>query len=506
MNKFATAALTATALLLGTTSLVLADDAPGKLTVATIGEPATLDVQLSPVLLVNEITQHIFETLYAFDSHGDPKPLLAAAMPTISADGLTVTIPLRTDVTFQNGEPMKAADVAASLNRWEKINSKGKEVAKVTGSITAGDDHTIVFKLTSRYAPLTAMLSQYAAIMPASTLAEPLTQFVGTGPFMLKERKPDQYIELVRYPGYKSPDGTADGYAGHREADVDELVFTPVPDANTRVEGLLSGQYDYADNLPISAYQRLQSSDVAKPVVLPDAGWMSLNFNTKEGLMSNLKLREAVEEALNADDLMAAAFDNPKFFDANGALFPKSSKWYTEAGMAHHGKGDMAAAQKLMKDAGYDGQPIRILTTRQYEFHYKLAQVAQAYLEAAGFKVDLQVMDWASLTGRRAKPDQWDIFVTNSVFPPDPALENTFAASYPGWYDTEGKTKALTAYLSAEGAEAQMDAWKTLQTQFFQDAPLYKVGDYNGLSGVSDKVAGLTPAVWPFFWNTKVGK
>ncbi len=499
-------ALATVALLLGSTSLSLADDASTKLTIATIGEPATLDVQLSPVILVNEITQHMFETLYAFDSHGDPKPLLASAMPTISADGLSYTIALRKDVSFQNGAPMMASDVAASLERWEKVNSKGKEAAATIDSITASDDHTIVIKLKTRYAPLIAMLSQYAVVMPKSTLAEPLTQFIGTGPFMLKERKPDQYIELVRFPGYKSPEGKADGYAGQRKADVDMLLFTPVPDANTRVEGLLSGQYDYADSLPISAYKRIESSSVAKPVVLPDAGWMSLNFNMKQGIMSDVRLRTAVEEALNADDLMAAAFDDPKFFNTNAAFFPKTSKWYTEAGIAHHGTGDPAAAQKLMKEAGYKDEPIRILTTRQYEFNYKMAQVAEAYLEAAGFKVDLQVMDWASLTGRRAKPDQWDIFITNSVFPPDPSMENTFAASYPGWYVSEGKTKAINDYIAAVGDDAQVTAWKALQTQFFKDASLYKVGDYNGLSGVSTRVEGLTPAVWPFFWNTKVGK
>lgn len=497
MTKFIAAGATAVALLLGTTALAMAD---GKITIATVGEPSTLDVQLSPVILVNTITQHIFETLFAFDGKWQSKPLLAAALPTVSEDGLTYVIPLREDVKFHNGATMTADDVVASLERWTKVNSRGKQLAPMIESLTATGPAEVTIVMKQKYAPLVATLSQYAVIMPASTLADTLTEFVGTGPYKLQERKPDQYIQLVKFDGYVSPEGAADNYAGHREAVADELLFMPVPDANTRVEGVLAGQYDYADSLPISAYDRLAASDVAEPVVLPDSGWMSLNMNMKEGILSDVRLRKAVELALNANDLMAAAFDKPEFFTVNGAMFPKSYAWYTEAGVARHGEGDIAAAQALMKEAGYKDQPIRILTTRQYEFHFKLAQVAEAYLEAAGFKVELMVSDWATLTSRRADPTQWDIFITHSVQAADPALHNTFSASYPGWYVSEGKDAALAAYMASSEAD-RMGAWEALQTQFYEDAPLYKVGDFNGLSGASRKLEGLEPGVWPYFWN-----
>lgn len=496
----------AAALLLGTSHLALAADEGTRLTIATIGEPQTLDVQLSPVILVQEITQHIFETLYAFDGHGTAKPLLAAALPVISEDGLTYTIALREGVTFHNGAPMTAEDVAASLQRWMAVNSKGKAAAKYIASVTASGANEITIQLNERYAPLVAMLSQYSVIMPASTLADPLVEFVGTGPFKLKERVPDQYIDLEAFDAYTSPEGDADGYAGHREAMVDQLVFTPVPDANTRVEGVLAGQYDYADSLPISAYDRLSDSEVAQPVVLPDSGWMSLNMNMKQGLLTDARLRKAVEYALNADDLMAAAFDNPDFFTVNNALFPKSSTWYSEAGMQVPAQGDVEKAKELLEEAGYDGQPLRILTTRQYEFHYKLAQVAEVYLEMAGFDVELQVSDWATLTSQRGDAAAWDIFITHSVFPPDPSMHNTFTATYPGWYDTEGKNAALAAYMGAVGEDAQKAAADALQTQFFEDAPLYKVGDFNSLSAASKKLQGLEPGVWPYFWNVSVGE
>jgi len=81
-----------------------------------------------------------------------------------------------------------------------------------------------------------ALPSGFAAIMAKDSIADPLTQFVGTGPYMFKERKPDQYVQMVRFDGYSARKEAPSGYAGKREALLDELRFIPVPNANTRVE------------------------------------------------------------------------------------------------------------------------------------------------------------------------------------------------------------------------------------------------------------------------------
>ena len=494
----------AAALLLTTTGPAMADGHKGGvLTIATVGEPPTLDQMMTPTDIVGTISQHIFETLYTFDAEWQPKPLLAAGMPTISADGLTYTIPLRQGVTFHDGSTMKSVDVIASLQRWLKINSKGKQVAQIVDAITADGDYTVTIKLKSRYSPLVATLSQASIIMPAAKIADTLTEFVGTGPYKLKERKPDQYIQLVRFDGYKSPDGEPSNYAGKREALADELRFVPVPDANTRVEGLLAGQYDFADSLPFSAYDRVAASDKAVPVVLPSSGWVSLNMNMKEGILANKDLRNAVQLALNPTDMMMAAFADEKFYKVDGAYYPDGFFWHTDAGITRYGDGNPDAAAALLKKAGYDGTPIRLLTSRQYEFHYKMAEVAKAYLEAAGFKVDMQVTDWATLTTRRADSKQWDIFITHSNFPGDPTMLNTISDSYPGWYTSDAKTKAVAAYLAAVTPDEKKKAWETIQTAIYDDAPLFKAGDFNALTGLAKGVNGYVPHYWPSFWNVE---
>ena len=489
------------AALAGTTSLAAAQTSDGVLTVATIGEPPTLDVMQTATDIVLTIDQHIFETLYIYDNEWRSVPLLAAAMPEISEDGLTYRIPLREGVKFHDGSDLDSKDVTASLKRWMELYSKGKQVAEIVESLSEDGPNAIVIKLKSRYAPLLATLSQASVIMPSEKIADTLTEFVGTGPYLLKERKPDQYTQLVRFDDYKSPEGEPSNYAGRRVAIAKEIRFVPVPDANTRVEGLISGQFDFADALPVSAYERVEASGKAKPVIYENTGWISLNMNMKEGLLTKKALRQAVQVALNPNDMMLAAFSDERFFSVDPSIFPKGSLWHTEAGVARYGEGDPEEAGKLLSEAGYDGTPLRILTSRQYEFHYKIGEVAKAYLEAAGFKVDLQVVDWATLTTRRADPKEWDIFITHSNFPGDPTTINTITDTYPGWYVSDDKAKAVATYMDAVSDADKQKAWEGIQTVIYDEAPLYKVGNFNAVTGVAAGISDYTPTYWPHFWN-----
>lgn len=332
------------AALAASTGLASAQSADGVLTVATIGEPPTLDAMQTPTDIVLMIDQHIFETLYTYDDQWKSVPLLAAAMPELSEDGLTYRIPLREGVKFHDGSDFDAKDVVASLKRWMAVNSKGKQVAEIVASLEADGDHAVVIKLKSRYAPLLATLSQASIIIPSEKVADTLSEFVGTGPYALKERKPDQYTQIVRFDGYKSPEGEPSNYAGKREAIAKEIRFVPVSDANTRVEGLISGQFDFADSLPVSAYERVEASGTAKPVIFKNSGWVSLNMNMKQGPLTKKPLRQAVQAALNASDMMLAAFSDDRFFSVDASLFPEGSFWHTEAGVARYGEGDPETA------------------------------------------------------------------------------------------------------------------------------------------------------------------
>jgi len=98
----------------------------GIITVATVGEPTTLDPMQTTADLVGGIMQHVFETLYTFGDGLTIVPLLAETDAVVGEGGLSLTIKLRQGVRFHDGSVMTANDVLASLTRWRQVADRGK--------------------------------------------------------------------------------------------------------------------------------------------------------------------------------------------------------------------------------------------------------------------------------------------------------------------------------------------------------------------------------------------
>lgn len=490
-----------------------ADAAPpkgGVANLAMIGEPQTLDPMATTADLTATIMQHVYESLYTFDQGWNIRPMLADKLPKVSKDGLTVEIPLRKGVKFHNGKEMKSDDVVASLRRWMELAPRGKALAKDGATVDAAGPYAVVFKLKLRVPSLLAHLampSGFAAIMPKETLANPLKEFIGTGPYKFKERKPDQYVLLVRNENYTGRTEAPSGYAGKREALLDELRFVPVPNANTRVEGSLSGQYEFADLLPVESFSRLENQAKVEPLLTKPFGFPYIVLNTKAGPLTKKELRQAVLTALNMTEMMTAGFGDPKFFSVEGNHYPKGSLYYSNAGVDHYNNGDAKKAAAMAKAAGYNGTPIRIMTSKQYEFHYRIALVMAEDLKKAGFKTDVQVVDWATLVQRRADPALWDIYTTHSPFLPEPTLTPPqLGDDAPGWWKTPAKEEALKAFNGESDLKKRGPLWGKVQAVVYDEVPYIKVANFNGLTARSKKLEGYTPMPWPYFWNTGLRK
>lgn len=474
---------------------------------AMVGEPQSLDPMASTADLVGTIMQHVYEPLYTFDADWAVRPMLAASLPTIGADGKLYTIELRQGVTLHNGRTLDAEDVVASLKRWFDVTPRGKGLAKSVTGLTAKGPTTVELALSAVNPALLAHLalpSGFAAIMARESISSPLVEFVGTGPYKLKERRPDQFVVLVKHDGYAARSEAPSGYAGKREARIAELRFIPVPNANTRVEGVIAGQYQFADQLPVESDARIAKASAAKPVLTMPFGFPYLVLNTKQGPCANLKTRQALQMALNATELLMAAFGDDKFFTAVPEHFPKGSPFYSTAGADMYGKADAKGAKKLLSESGYDGTPIRILNSKQYDFHNRIAVVMAEELKAAGFKVTLDVVDWATLVQRRGDPALWDTYVTHSAFLPEPMLSPPqLGDDAPGWWNTPAKQAALSAF-NGEADPAKRGAlWGKVQEVVYTEVPYIRIGNFAALSGISPKLKGFAPMPWPAFWNVE---
>lgn len=476
---------------------------------AMIGDLQTLDPMMTTADLVGTIMQHVYEPLYTFDDEWNVVPMLAATMPVVSDDGKVFEIALREGVQFHNGKTMSADDVVASLDRWTKVSPRGKAVAQQIKEIKIVSPAKIAIHLNGRYAPLLAQLafpSAMAAIMEKDTIGAQLTEFIGTGPYKLKERRPDQYTILDRFDAYAARTEEPSGYSGRRTAVIKELRFVPVPDSNTRVAGALSGQFAYADLLPVESVAQLERGGPAVvPIITKNFGFPYLVLNTKEGVLEAQAMRQAAQAAISADELMAAAFGDPRFFIVEPNFFPKGTPYFSDAGAAHYNNNDPKKATELAKKAGYSNKPIRILTSRQYEFHYNIGMVLAEQFKRAGLAVDLQVVDWATLLQRRNDSKLWDIYITHSGLFPEPMLSPPqLGNDAPGWWDSPEKNATLKVFNEEVDLAKRGPLWGDVQKVVYEQVPFIELGKFNSLSARSDKLQNFVPGAWPFFWNAKL--
>jgi len=485
----------------------------GTLKVAQIGDPPTLDIHATTATITTDDMVSLYEGLYALDASGNALPLLATGAQW-SDGNLTLTIPLRTDVLFHNGAPVTADDVVASLQRWSRLAVLGQLAAKATKDISAKDAHTVVIHLTRPLGLLPVYLASpnnMAAIMPKALLEKsgdkPVQEWIGTGPYRMQDWKPDAYVRLVRWDKYASPGTPLNGYAGRRTAYVDQIDILPVPDANTRLAGMKSGEYHLAFNIPADQYAAVKSTPGLTPEILKPDSWFIFNLNKKSRMFTNKKMRQAFAKAINNKPIMQAAFGPQEFWSIASPTIGYLAYTDDKDGADVFNHQDIPGAKALLKEAGYTGTPLVWLTTQNYDWMYKGALVAKSQLEAAGFTVDLQVSDWATLVQRRSQPDIYDVFQTGIGGAPaiPPAMDAFVSPEWPGWWSNPKAEAAMQKFEGSVDLKTRLQAWFEVQRLFYEDAAAVKVGDFYEYYVRQNSVHGFAPLPYPPYWNVWLG-
>ena len=349
----------------------------GVLRVGNLGEPPSLDAHWTTASITEMLTNHIYEGLYSLDSANRPIPMLAESH-TVSKDGLTYTFKLRQGVKFHNGKEMTSEDVVASLARWGKQSIYGKALFAQVADWRAVDKYTVEMKLKEKSAIVLISLAvpnNFGAIYPKE-IAEKFapevkaTEYVGTGPFKLAEWKPDQYIRMVRFDDYKSRTEKPNGYGGGKTAYVDEIRFQPVPEVATRVAQVETGELDFADDLNLDAYDRLKKNPNLRPIVSKPYYWLVAVLNKKEGPMTNQKLRQAWQAAIDIEPIMKnVAGGHTEFYRMDSSLAPvEITAWHTKLAGLPWNEHNKEKVKRLLQEAGYKKEPLRFMTTQEYKW------------------------------------------------------------------------------------------------------------------------------------------
>jgi len=462
---------------------------------------------------------HMIEGLVALREDTTVGPMLASKVD-MAPDGLTYTFTLRDGVSFHNGAPLTAEDVVASWKRyldpataWRCLPEfDGRGMTRIV-SVEAPNPKTVVFKLERPSGLFLATMSRAdcggsaithkSSIGPDGKWKEP----VGTGPYKLKEWKRGQYVELARFDGYASRAEPRDGLTGGKKAEMATIRFVIIPDAAAAKAALYSGAIDVFAGANSADVVELKGRPEVKVEVGPSMNMVALLFQTKDPLLQDVRIRKALALALDTGEIAHSVTEG--LSKPNNSAVPSSSPYYSKVQATGY-KRDLAQAKKLLAEAGYKGEPIKMLTNKRYEVCFNSSVLAQAMAADAGIKLELEVLDWATQLDRYTKGQYQSMAFTYSARL-DPALNYEMVsgskAAQPRkvWDSTEMQPKLAEAMTVTDRNKRQA-LFDELHRKMLDDVPMVVL--FNGVDavGMRKNVSGYKswPADKPRFWNVRV--
>ncbi|WP_368654978.1 ABC transporter substrate-binding protein [Ornithinibacillus sp. 4-3] len=484
----------------------------GELRFAYSQQPASLDTHVNTNTATSDIMRHVYETLLTVDSDYNIQPMLADSWEQ-SEDGKTITFQLREGVLFHNGEEMLADDVVASMNRWKE--SAGSRSQFTDATFKAEDDYTVVLELPEQLSTALPALAHsgtgLAAIMPKEIIEnaseDGVTEYIGTGPFQFEEWKQDQEIHLTKFADYNPRTEASDGSSGKKEALVDDIHFMFITDASTRIAGIQSGEYDIAESIPYDNVEQLDN-DPDVDTMTYTASSLVIHFNKRQGLFTDVKAREAVAAALDIESILKAAFVDEEYYTLNhNFMFVDQLKqWPSDSGKEIYNQNDPEKAEQLLSEMGYDGEEIRIITSRDGDTSYNASVVLLDQLEKIGLNATLEVYDWPSLMSEREDETAYEIYVIGNTLVPEPTTTVFLRKDYAGWAEDPKLETLLKEFRGQASLEDAQDLFDDLQKWYWDYIPAIKVGENQAISATRSTVDNVQYQSGFILWNVSNSK
>jgi peptide/nickel transport system substrate-binding protein len=332
------------------------------------------------------------ETLFKLDQDLRPEPWLAAGAEQL--DEKTWEITLRQGVKFHNSALMDAAAVKASLERAITKSPTAKALLDIA-SIEVKEPLTLTIVTNNPSPVLPGMLTDPSSVILDAGAAEAMGEEIAenpvlTGPFKWEQFRQDQELVVVRHPEYWGP-----------PPQVDRAIFLYIPDNNSRVLALQSGDIDIASYI---APESVPTVENASNLAVVPAAPVALEFmylNHRRERWQDVRVREAVALAINRDALVNAIMQGLGV--AAAGPFPPA---FLMCPQLQGHPFDPLKAQQLLAEVGYldvdgdgfverDGQPLTmtLLTYRQRPELPPMAEAIQGNLKTIGIKVDVHLVE-----------------------------------------------------------------------------------------------------------------
>src|SRR5579859_6088858 len=303
-----------------TTRAAAAGGAKKTITAVMHSDLRLLDPIMTTAYIQRDFGYMIFDTLLATDANFKVQPQMADWK--VSDDNLTYTFTLRDGLKWHDGAPVTAEDCVASLNRWGKVDGMGQKLMDFTASLEATDAKTITLKLKEPYGLVLDSIgkpSSRVAFMMPKRLAEtppdkPIPEQIGSGPFKFVQSEFQPGVKAVyeKNTDYVPRKEPASWTAGGKVVKVDRVEWITMPDAQTAVNALQSGDIDFMEVPPFELLSVLESNPDLKVETLNKLGNQTMGrMNFLIPPFDNIKVRKAALLAMNQKDVLDALIGVP---------------------------------------------------------------------------------------------------------------------------------------------------------------------------------------------------
>ena len=483
---------------------------------------------LDPIITTAHITRNhgymIYDTLIATDKDNKIRPQMLQDWKA-SADGRTYTFKLRDGLKWHDGGAVTAEDCVASIKRWATQDKMGQLLTSEMAGMKVVDATTFEISMKEPSDLAVRALAKPSGVAPfmmpkriADTPpTQAITQHIGSGPFkmVMAEFKPGVQVVYEKNTDYVPRTDAASGLAGGKKVFVDRVKCIARSDAMTSVNALVNGGIDYLEQLPFDLEPIVRANKNLTIKVLDPQGYQTvMRMNHLHAPFNNKKIRLAAMYAVGQEPVLQAVIGNPTYYKTCAALFGCDAPYASQEGAEISVKANPKKAQELLKEAGYDGTPVVILQpTDTPSVNSQPVVIAQA-LRAAGFKVDMQAMDWQTVVTRRAvqappKEGGWNIFSTNNVMAEasDPLRAFGVAANgkgaWFGWPDVPEIERLRVAFSRTSDEPKRKEMAGQIQKLVIEEGVLLPMGQYYVPAAYRSNISGSLESPVPVFWNVQ---
>lgn len=362
------------------------------ITVGLPGDPLYLDPNQPVGPSEITVTHEVYEGLVTLNPDGKTVEPSLAKDWTVSDDGLTYKFNLKPDLKFSDGTPVKGEDYIWSLLRARDCETSDyRYIAEAIKDVQA-DDKTVTITLKQQWAPFLMDLTTFNMVIGNKAYFDKVgeTEYsqkpLGTGPYYLKEWKKGDSLLLEKNPYYHE--------AGLPKTS--QVKFALIPDDNTRLMQLQSGQIDIMGDIPFSLANTVKNDQNLNLVTFKSTQIRYLILNTTQKPLDNIKVRQAIVLATDKKEianLVTQTYGAP----ATSIVSESQGKWFNSDLKAT--EYDSAKAKQMLADAGYpNGINIKISVNSGSQVYQQIATVLKSQWAKAGINLNIELLEKATLS------------------------------------------------------------------------------------------------------------